>query len=113
MRSRITPLWILIALIACSSPGKTFTVEERDGVQYVHNLAPPWGEEPGIAIEHVKTVGRAEAEDDRYLLYRAAIGKRLPEPKAFGVILRPGDACLRLYSFFAMASAIHLTFSGS
>jgi len=70
MSNRIVRLGVVIALAACSNSGETFTVEIRDGVRYVHNLAPAHGEEPGIAIEHVKTIGHLDTEDDRYLLYR-------------------------------------------
>ncbi len=40
----------------------------------------------------------------------AAIGKRRPEPKAFGEIFNPGAACWRLYS---ARSTIRITFCTS
>jgi len=44
-------------------------VEVIDGVRFVHNLEPLWGSESNITLEFVQTIGQAETDDDRYLLY--------------------------------------------
>jgi hypothetical protein len=68
MSKRIGGLFLLAVLTACSRQEGTFTIEVKDGVRYVHNRAAALGDSPGIAIEPVKTIGRAETGDDRYLL---------------------------------------------
>ncbi|MCP4726931.1 MAG: hypothetical protein GY863_17960 [bacterium] len=67
---RISITVILFSLIACS-PAKddTYTVEEIDGIRYVHNHAAVWGDEPAIELEFVQKIGILEGDDSNYMLY--------------------------------------------
>jgi len=58
-----------VILLACSNRETTSTVEIIDGVRFVHNLEPLWGADPDIGLEFIQTIGQAETDDDRYLLY--------------------------------------------
>ena len=58
----------IAVLAACSGRRATFTLEELEGVRYVHNHAPAHGEVPGLGLELAKTIGSTETDDDRYLL---------------------------------------------
>ena len=72
MKSKFT-LYVffpLILLFSCSKSDKTFTIETKDGVNYVHNHAPLWGDNPKVALEFIQKIGELEAEDENYLLYR-------------------------------------------
>lgn len=61
-----------IAITACSTSEKTYTIEDIDGVRHVHNLAPLWGDEPKIKLEFVQKIGDLETENENYLLFRPA-----------------------------------------
>lgn len=66
-------LFIFITIIAfviyCGKSDETYTVETIDGVKYVHNLAPAWGDEPKVSLELVRKIGERE-EDENYYFYR-------------------------------------------
>jgi len=72
MRSKYT-LYIffsLLLLLSCSKTEKTYTIETKDGVNYVQNHAPLWGDEPKVALEFVQKIGVMEGEDENYMLYK-------------------------------------------
>lgn len=61
----------LLILITCSSTGdSTYTVESIDGVRYVHNKAPLWGDEPKITLEFVQKIGDIDAIDENFQFFR-------------------------------------------
>jgi hypothetical protein len=55
-----------------------FTVEEIDGVKYVHNLVPQMGDTPGAELELIGQIGKLEAEEEKDLLYDPVDAVRLP-----------------------------------
>jgi len=60
--------YILVVLcLSCTNPAPdTYTVEIKDGVRYVHNAAPKWGDDPKIKLEFVQKIGGLEIEDEDY-----------------------------------------------
>ena len=72
MISKYTPyiLFLLLFLFSCGKPNQTYTIKIKDGVKYVHNKAPLWGDEPKVALEFVKKIGGLDVEDENYQLYR-------------------------------------------
>ena len=68
MKWWVIPGAVLAVLAACSGRSRTATVEEIDGVRYVHNHAPVQGDDPGLGLELIKTIGSTETDDDRYIL---------------------------------------------
>ena len=61
---------ILILTFTCGQQEGTYTVEVKDGVRYVHNLSPAWGDTLKIALEFVQKIGDLETEDENYQLYK-------------------------------------------
>jgi len=72
MISKYTPyiLFLLLFLFSCGKTDQTYTIEMKDGVKYVHNCAPLWGDEPKVALEFVKKIGGLDIEDENYQLYK-------------------------------------------
>lgn len=72
MRIKLT-LFIFITIIAfgfsCGKSDKTYTIKMKDGVNYVHNLAPAWGDEPKVELELVQRIGELDVDDENYLLF--------------------------------------------
>jgi len=72
MRLKLT-LFAFITIIAfvfnCSKSDEPYTVEIKDGVKYVHNKAPLWGDEPKVGLEFVQKIGDLETEDENFALY--------------------------------------------
>ena len=58
--------------LVCSRGEENYTVEIKDGVRYVHNNKPQWGDEPKVALEFVQKIGELESEDENYLLFRVS-----------------------------------------
>jgi len=71
MKSKYTfyILFLLILLFSCGKNDATYTIETKDGVKYVHNNAPLWGNEPKVALEFVQKIGDLETLDENYQLY--------------------------------------------
>lgn len=59
----------ILFILACSSASETYTVEIIDGVKYIHNLAPVWGDEQKLGFELDYIIGGIDAVDDNYQLY--------------------------------------------
>ncbi|MFC1554330.1 NHL repeat-containing protein [candidate division KSB1 bacterium] len=70
MRNFTCFLLIIVVFWGCGSSIDTYTVEEIDGVKYVHNQIPVWGEEPQIELKFVLKIGELETEDDEKMLFR-------------------------------------------
>ncbi|MFC1513726.1 NHL repeat-containing protein [candidate division KSB1 bacterium] len=63
-------LIVVILLFSCGQEdGKTYTVEEIDGVRHVHNNAPLWGDEQKIELEFIQKIGEMETGDENYMFY--------------------------------------------
>ncbi|MFC1564419.1 NHL repeat-containing protein [candidate division KSB1 bacterium] len=69
MRSQFAGLLLISILIFSCSGESTYTIEELDGVRYVHNLAPLWGDEERISLEFIRKIGELEGENENYMLY--------------------------------------------
>lgn len=76
MNNKITLLLLLlipVCLWNCSRetvPEEYYTVEVIEGVRYVHNYKPQWGNEPRVALEFIQQIGEFEATDDNYLFFQ-------------------------------------------
>jgi len=47
----------------------SYTVETIEGVKYIHNHAPQWGEEAKVELEFVQKIGALEATEENYIMY--------------------------------------------
>ena len=56
-------------LISCGKSDEPYTIEMKDGVNYIHNHAPLWGDTLEVEIEFVQKIGDFDTEDDNYLLF--------------------------------------------
>lgn len=63
-------LLIFCLNLVCSIGDETYTVEIKDGVRYVNNHAPLWGDEPKITLGLVQKIGEKDTTDENYLLFR-------------------------------------------
>ena len=73
MRIKLTLLLMLLSLltaILCGQSDDFYTVEEIEGVRYVHNLKPQWGDTLKVALELVQIFGDDESKSENYWLYR-------------------------------------------
>ena len=71
MRNLFTIALAVLITFSCSQTETTYTVEIIDGVRYVHNITPLWGDEPKLALEFVQKIGGIEATDENYQLFKA------------------------------------------
>ncbi len=61
---------LLLYSTSCSTQEKTYTVEMIDGVKYIHNHAPVWGETSKVKLEFVRKYGDPNETDSNYLFYK-------------------------------------------
>ncbi|MCH7781640.1 NHL repeat-containing protein, partial [candidate division KSB1 bacterium] len=69
MRNLFTIALAVLIAFSCSKTETTYTVETIDGVRYVHNTAPLWGDETKIEIEFVQKIGDIDAVDENFQFY--------------------------------------------
>ncbi|MGB7294736.1 MAG: hypothetical protein WBC70_04035 [Candidatus Aminicenantales bacterium] len=74
--------WLFISMAACrkdsSIDSSLFSIEVIDGVRYVHNYGPQFGDMPGARLELLGKIGKLEAKDERDMLYDPVDAARLP-----------------------------------
>jgi len=56
-------------LLILITPVYSQDIENIDGVKYVHNDKPKWGENSKVALEHVVTIGGIDVVDEDYLMF--------------------------------------------
>ncbi|MFC1555278.1 hypothetical protein ACFL7D_11650 [candidate division KSB1 bacterium] len=65
----------VVVLLVCLIPvmvmgqDKTYTVEVKDGVRYVYNEKPLWGDEPKIRLVLVGHLGEFDSDDENFMFY--------------------------------------------
>ncbi|MFC1564909.1 hypothetical protein ACFL6G_08245 [candidate division KSB1 bacterium] len=64
----IVILLILTVTNSCTSR-QTYTEELIDGVRYVHNIEPLWGDKPEVVLGFIRKYGDLETNDERYQLF--------------------------------------------
>jgi len=67
---RFYVFFIFILFFSCIKSDHSYTIEMKDGVKYIHNHAPAWGDTLKVALEFVQKIGVLEGEDWNYLLHR-------------------------------------------
>lgn len=60
----------LLVSFSCGSHESTYTIEIKDGIKYVHNYAPLWGDEPKVSLEFVRQIGELDTKDENYMFYQ-------------------------------------------
>ena len=61
-----TCLISVVFLFSSCNKDRTYIVDEKDGVRYVHNLKPQY-DQPIADLEFVQQIGELEPEDENYL----------------------------------------------
>ena len=69
MRTTISLLTVILLCAGCGNGNPTYTSEVINGVTYVHNHSPLWGEESRIELEYIGTIGGLETDNENYQLY--------------------------------------------
>jgi len=91
---------ISILLIVCSKDSSIdtslFTVEEIDGVRYIHNHAPQRGFTSGVKLELLGKIGKLEGEEEKDILYDPVDAARLPNGDI--LILERSGCTVKRYS---------------
>ncbi|MCH8285584.1 hypothetical protein IIB79_03560 [candidate division KSB1 bacterium] len=59
----------MVLFLNCSEE-VTYTIEEVDGVLFVHNLKPKWDEEDRISLEFVRQIGEFDAADENLQFFK-------------------------------------------
>jgi len=61
--------FFLLIVVSCGKDNKTYTIEIKDGVKYIRNKAPLWGDTLKVALEFVRQIGQEESKDENYMFY--------------------------------------------
>ncbi|MFC1565224.1 6-bladed beta-propeller [candidate division KSB1 bacterium] len=62
-------LLVCLLILYCGSGEDTYTVEVIDGTKYIKNISAAWGDESKIRLEHVRTIGEIDGENEALMLY--------------------------------------------
>ncbi|MFC1564392.1 6-bladed beta-propeller [candidate division KSB1 bacterium] len=88
---------ILTIMFACSPVhDATYTIEEIEGIKYVHNHKTAWGEEPRVELEFVQKIGVLEGDDSNYMLFNP--NNVVVDEKGDIYILDSGNYRIQVYS---------------
>ena len=98
MQSKYIPciLFLLILLFSCGTSDKPYTIEYKDGVKYVHNHTPLWGDTLKVALEFVQKIGDLETLDENFQLFNPSDVVRDNEGNVF--ILDSGNFRVQKYN---------------
>ena len=83
-----------ILFLSCQKE-KTYTLEIKDGVRYVHNLKPKY-DKPIAELEFIRQIGELEPEDENYMFNQPLSVAEDEEGNVF--ILDTGDYCVKKFS---------------
>jgi hypothetical protein len=90
---------VSISMIGCRKESSVdtslFTVEEVDGVRYVHNHVPQLGDTPGLSLELVGQIGKLEGKEETDILYDPIDAARLSNGDI--LILERDGSCVKRY----------------
>lgn len=65
------PIVITSIILSINCSGEiTYTIEEVNGVSFVHNLRPKWDDEQKISLEFVRQIGDFDAIDENFQFYK-------------------------------------------
>jgi len=83
-----------VLLIVCGSDSSIdmslFSVEEVDGVQYIQNHAPQFGNTSGLKLELLGKIGKLESEEEEDILFDPVDAARLPNGD---ILILEGRGC--------------------
>ncbi|MCH7804688.1 MAG: hypothetical protein IH937_11460, partial [Acidobacteria bacterium] len=65
----VLPFFMVLMTLFCSTQESTYIVEVIDGIRYVQNIAPAWGDDPKLAIDLVRTIGDLDTPEENFQLY--------------------------------------------
>lgn len=63
-------LLFIVLVVNCTSSDLTYEIETIDGVKFIHNNAPLWGDEPKIKLEFIRNFGETDSKDENYWLFK-------------------------------------------
>jgi len=92
----VIPLAAALSILSTMACRKTsidtslFTVEEIDGVQYVHNHASQRGYTSGVKLELLGKIGKLEGEEEKDILFDPVDAVRLPNGD---ILILEGRGC--------------------
>ena len=72
-----------------------YTEEIIEGVRYIHNHVPQWGQNPKVALEFVQKIGGMDAVDDNYIMFK--IWDVVRDQKGNIYILDSGDCRIQKF----------------
>ena len=97
-----TAIWIVLTLVCIpiifncgKKEEKYYTVEKVDGVEFVHNHKPLWGDEKKIELKLHLTIGGIDVTDEGYIFNRIR-GANIDEYGNY-YIIDSGDHCIKKY----------------
>ena len=65
-------IMFILSIILFSFSASAQKIEIIDGVKYIHNDKPIWGDNPEVKIEFLRTLGELEGEDENYQFFNPA-----------------------------------------
>jgi len=86
---------IVSILMSCGKSDEPYTIEMKDGVNYIHNHSSVWGDEPKVALEFVKEIGDHESDDENYYFFRPADIARDADGNYY--VSESGTSCIKVF----------------
>lgn len=72
MKIRLFITLLMVIMFSCKKeklPEVYYSVEEVEGIPFIHNFKPQWEGEPRIELQFVRSIGGLETTDENYWLF--------------------------------------------
>ena len=91
----IVLVFVLLTVCGCRTSSRhdstLFSTEVIEGVKYIHNYGAQRGEDPGVRLEYLGTIGKSNSSDERYILFDPMDAVRLDNGD---ILVLEGRGCL-------------------
>jgi len=89
-------LLIIVIVFAFGMQKNTYTVTTVEGLKFISNIQPQWGNTQPVSLQFVQKIGSMEATDPNYIMYK--VNDVVKDSKGDIYIVDSGDARIQVFN---------------
>ena len=95
-RIRLCLLLIIVIVFALGMQKNTYTVTTVEGVKFISNIQPQWGNTQPVSLQFIQKIGSMEATDPNYIMYK--VNDVVKDSKGDIYIVDSGNARIQVFN---------------
>jgi hypothetical protein len=95
-RIRLCLLLIIVIVFAFGMQKNTYTVTTVEGVKFISNIQPQWGNTQQVSLQFVQKIGSMDATDPNYIMYQ--VSDVVKDSKGDIYIVDSGNARIQVFN---------------